>query len=100
MGFIKAFSGALGGSFADQWKDYYTPIADVPATAGVFPAVPSGTNAGRGANTKGSQNIITNGSKIIVPEGMALVTLLLNSHGKDLSLVVNLLVNNLLSMLI
>jgi len=75
MGFIKAFSGALGGSFADQWKDYYTPIADVPATAGVFPAVPSGTNAGRGANTKGSQNIITNGSKIIVPEGTALITL-------------------------
>jgi uroporphyrinogen-III decarboxylase len=23
MGFIKAFSGALGGSFADQWKDFY-----------------------------------------------------------------------------
>lgn len=21
MGFIKAFSGALGGAFADQWKD-------------------------------------------------------------------------------
>ena len=75
MGFIKAFSGALGGSFADQWKDYYTPMSNVPATAGVFPAVPSGTNAGRGANTKGSQNIITNGSKIIVPEGTALITL-------------------------
>ena len=22
MGFIKAFTGALGGTFADQWKDY------------------------------------------------------------------------------
>lgn len=75
MGFIKAFAGALGGSLADQWKDYYTPGSDVPATAGVFPAIPVGTNAGRGANTKGSENIISNGSKIVVPEGSALVTL-------------------------
>lgn len=75
MGFIKAFAGALGGSFADQWKDYYTPQSNVPGTAGLFQAVPSGTNAGRGSNTKGSENVITNGSKIIVPEGTALVTL-------------------------
>lgn len=75
MGFLKAFSGALGGTFADSWKDFYVPRPDVPATAGVFEAVPQGTNAGRGANTKGSENVITNGSKIIVPEGTALVTL-------------------------
>ena len=74
MGFIKAFSGALGGSFADQWKDYYMPRNDVPGTAAIFEAVPQGTNAGRGENTKGSNNIITNGSKIIVPEGTALIT--------------------------
>ncbi len=74
MGFIKAFTGALGGTFADQWKDYYVPRADVPATAALFPAVPSGTNNGRGENYKGSQNIITNGSKIVVPEGTALIT--------------------------
>ena len=75
MGFIKAFSGALGGAFADQWKDFYLPMQGVPATAGIFPAVPHGTNAGRGSNTKGSENIITNGSKIVVPEGTALITL-------------------------
>ena len=75
MGFIKAFTGALGGSFADQWKDYLTPRADITATAGVFPAVASGTDAGRGQNTKGSDNIISNGSKIVVPEGCALITL-------------------------
>ena len=74
MGFIKAFTGALGGTFADQWKDYYAPRNGVPATAGLFDAVPQGTNAGRGSNTKGSDNIITNGSKIVVPEGCALVT--------------------------
>lgn len=75
MGFIKAFSGALGGAFADQWKDFYVPMQGVPATAAIFPAVPQGTNAGRGSNTKGSENIITNGSKIVVPEGTALITL-------------------------
>ena len=74
MGFIKAFSGALGGTFADQWKDFYGPRQGVPATAALFQAVPQGINAGRGENYKGSENIITNGSKIIVPEGTALIT--------------------------
>ena len=75
MGFIKAFAGAIGGTFADQWKDYLVPMQGVPATAGIYPAVPQGTNAGRGSNTKGSNNIISNGSKMIVPEGMALITI-------------------------
>lgn len=75
MGFIKAFGGALGGTFADQWKDFYGPRQGVPGTAALFQAVPQGTNAGRGENTEGSENIITNGSKIIVPEGTALITL-------------------------
>ncbi len=74
MGFIKAFSGALGGTFADQWKDFYGPRQGVPGTAALFQAVPQGTNAGRGENYKGSENVITNGSKIIVPEGTALIT--------------------------
>ncbi len=74
MGFIKAFTGALGGTFADQWKDFYMPREDVPGTAALFQAVPKGTNNGRGSNTKGSENVITNGSKIVVPEGTALIT--------------------------
>ncbi|MDR2586746.1 MAG: SPFH domain-containing protein [Coriobacteriales bacterium] len=74
MGFIEAFKGALGGSFADQWEDFYTVPTGVSATAGVFPAVKRSTNAGRGANVLGSENIITNGSKILVPEGFSLVT--------------------------
>ena len=73
MGFIKAFAGAIGGTFADQWKDFFVPMSGVPATAGIYPAVPP--NAGRGENTKGSNNIISNGSKIVVPEGMALITM-------------------------
>ncbi len=75
MGFIKAFAGAIGGTFADQWKDFIVPMPGVPATAGIYPAVPQGTNAGRGENTKGSNNIISNGSKIVVPDGMALITM-------------------------
>jgi hypothetical protein len=27
MGFIKAFAGALGGTLADQWKDYYRVVS-------------------------------------------------------------------------
>ena len=75
MGFIKAFSGALSSTFADQWKDFYGPSEGVPATAALFKAVPKGTNNGVGENYKGQENVITNGSKIIVPEGTALITL-------------------------
>jgi membrane protease subunit (stomatin/prohibitin family) len=35
--------------------------------------VPRGQNAGRGSNTKGSDGVITNGSRIVVPEGYGLV---------------------------
>ena len=75
MGFIKAFSGAISGTFADQWKDFYGPTEGVPATAALFKAVLKGTNNGVGENYKGQENVITNGSKIIVPEGTALITL-------------------------
>ena len=75
MGFIKAFTGALSQTFADQWKDYFVPREDVPATVALVEAVPSGQNNGVGQNTKGSENIISNGSKIIVPEGYGLVTI-------------------------
>ena len=74
MGFIKAFSGAIGGMFADQWIDFYT-IPNVQPTAALFPAVKKETNAGRGSNTKGSEHIISNGSKIVVPEGYGLITM-------------------------
>ena len=74
MGFIQAFKGAISQTFADQWKDYYVPRANVPDTAAVFEAVQKSTNAGVGQNTKGAENIITNGSKLVVPENYALLT--------------------------
>lgn len=73
MGLMQAAVGALGGTFADQWKDFYTVPDGLAPTAALFAAVPRGTNAGRGANTKGSTDVITNGSTIVVPEGYALV---------------------------
>ncbi len=75
MGFIQAFRGALGGTLADQWKDFYGPMPGVSATAAVFPGYPMGVNNNRGANYKGNENVITNGTKVIVPEGTALVTI-------------------------
>ena len=75
MGFIQAIKGSVGGTFADQWKDFYGPKPGVSPTAGLFPGFPMGTNNGRGENTKGSINVISNGSKIIVPEGVALITM-------------------------
>jgi membrane protease subunit (stomatin/prohibitin family) len=73
MGLVQAVVGSIGGALADQWKDFHTVPDGLPATAALFAAVPRGTNAGRGSNTKGSANIITNGSKIVVPEGYGLL---------------------------
>ena len=74
MGFIKAFTGALSGTFADQWLEYMKPDFESigsTATVAVYPAV----KVSGGQNTKGSDNIITNGTKIIVPDSTALITM-------------------------
>lgn len=73
MGLIQSFVGALGGTLADQWKDFLTAPAQLAPTAALFPAVAQGQNAGRGSNTRGSANIISNGSKIMVPQGYGLI---------------------------
>ncbi|MGB3392094.1 MAG: SPFH domain-containing protein [Stenotrophomonas sp.] len=73
MGLVQAAKGAISGALADQWKDFLTVPDDLPATAALFAAVPRGSNAGRGSNTQGSSNIISNGSKIVVPEGYGLL---------------------------
>lgn len=75
MGFIRAGLDALGSTFSQQWKDFLTVPDGLEPTAALFPAVARGSNVGRGENTEGPRNIITNGSKIVVPEGYALITL-------------------------
>ncbi len=73
MGLFRAAGSAVGGVLADQWKDFYTVPDGLAPTAALFPALKRGTDFGRGSNTRGSVDVITNGSKIIVPQGYGLV---------------------------
>lgn len=70
MGIIKAFSGAINGTFADQWKDIIT-AGCFDEHVVVTPGVLKPTNNGRGSNLYGSDGVISNGSKIYVPENTA-----------------------------
>lgn len=72
MGIIQAFTGAIGGTLADQWKDIITAGHFNEYTV-VAPGVHQQTNNGRGTNFKGSADVISNGSKIFVPENTAAV---------------------------
>ncbi len=70
MGLIKAITGAAGGVLADQWKEYFYCEAlptNVLATKGQKRV------SGRSANTKGSDNIITNGSIVAVADGQCML---------------------------
>ena len=70
MGLIKAALGAAGGVMADQWKEYFYCEA-LPAN---ILAVKGQKRAGsRSSNTKGSDNIITNGSIIAVADGQCML---------------------------
>lgn len=75
MGLFQAVSGAVGGTLADQWLDFFGVPDGIAPTAALFPAVRKGQNAGRGSNTSASDGVITSGSKIVVPEGYGLVLL-------------------------
>ena len=72
MSIIQAFTGALTGTFADQWKDIITAGHFDERTA-IVSGVLKQTNNGRGTNYKGSMGVISNGSKIFVPENTAAV---------------------------
>ena len=70
MGLIKAGIGALGGVLADQWKEFfYCEALDMDTL------VVKGSKriGGRSSNTKGSDNIITNGSGIAVADGQCMM---------------------------
>ena len=74
MGFIRAFTGALGGSFANQWLEYMAPPSDM--TDHVLLARAVAVKGGRSENNDGEENpnVISNGSKFLVPEGACLIT--------------------------
>lgn len=70
MGLIKAAAGALGGTLADQWKEFFYCEAmdkDVLVTKG------QKRTSGRSSNTKGNDNIISSGSGIAVADGQCMM---------------------------
>ncbi len=70
MGLIKAALGAAGGTFADQWKEYF--VCDA-LDADTLVACGYKKTSGRSSNTKGSTNIITDGSIITVAKGQCMM---------------------------
>ncbi|WP_302165404.1 SPFH domain-containing protein [uncultured Bifidobacterium sp.] len=70
MGILQAIGGAVGGAFGDQWKDIITAGHFDEHTA-LIPGERRNTDNGRGSNGHGSEGVITNGSKIYVPENTA-----------------------------
>ena len=72
MGLIKAIGTGIASVVGDEWKEYYY-CDSLPSDILIKKAE---HHIGKGSsNKKGSENIITNGSKIVVPEGTALITL-------------------------
>ena len=69
MGLLKALMGSVGGTLADQWKEYFycdSMPEDVMAVKGKKRV------SGRSANRE-NDNIITNGSVIAVADGQAMM---------------------------
>ena len=70
MGLIKAGIGALGGTLADQWKEFfYCDALDMDTL------VVKGQKriSGRSSNTRGNDNVISNGSGIAVADGQCMM---------------------------
>ena len=71
MGLIQAIKGAAGGALADSWKEFFyceAIPADVIMTKGV-----KKVDSKRSSNTKGNDNIISNGSVVAVADGQCML---------------------------
>lgn len=70
MGLIKAAMGAVGGTLADQWREFFYCDAlgqDVLVVKG------QKRISGRSSNTNGNDNIISSGSGIAVADGQCMM---------------------------
>lgn len=70
MGLIKALSTAVSTTLADQWKEFFSCDSmdrDVLVTKG------SKVIGSRSSNTKGNDNVISNGSGIAVADGQCMM---------------------------
>lgn len=70
MGLIKAAMNAVGGTLADQWKEFFYCEA-MPSDVLVRKGQKKAGN--RSSNTKGSDNVITQGSGIAVADGQCMI---------------------------
>ena len=70
MGLIKAITGSVGGVLADQWKEFFYCDA---LSADVLVRRGSKRISGRSSNTKGNDNVISNGSGIAVADGQCMI---------------------------
>ena len=70
MGLIKAIAGTVGGVLADTWLEYFYCEA-IPEN--VLAVKGKKKVSGRSSNTKGEDNIISNGSKIAVADGQCMI---------------------------
>ena len=69
MGLIKAGMGALGGTLADQWKEFfYCDSLDKDVLM-----VKGQKRTSRRSSNHGDDNIITNGSGIAVADGQCML---------------------------
>ncbi|MBP5383637.1 MAG: SPFH domain-containing protein [Lachnospiraceae bacterium] len=70
MGLIKAIAAAAGSALADSWREYFyceSMSADVMIVKGVK------RTGGKSSNTKGSDNLISNGSIVAVNDGQCML---------------------------
>ena len=70
MGLIKAAFGAMGSTLADQWKEYFCCDS---LDGDVLVARGEKRINGRSSNTKGNDNVITDGSNIAVADGQCMM---------------------------
>ncbi|MBQ1848729.1 MAG: SPFH domain-containing protein [Clostridia bacterium] len=70
MGLIKALTGAVGGVLADQWKEFFYCDA---LDADTLVVKGQKRTTSRSSNTKGNDNIISNGSGIAVADGQCMI---------------------------
>ena len=70
MGLIKAGLGALGGTLADQWKEFFY-CDSLPKN--VLMVKGQKRTSDRSSNTKGNDNIISKGSGIAVADGQCMI---------------------------
>lgn len=73
MGLLEVAGGFVGVGRPGTQRDYLTVPANMEPTAALFPAVQAGQRIDRGASYGGALASVSDGSKIVVPEGYGLL---------------------------